>query len=174
MFHRWFVENLRAVPGRTVYNCTEGGAWIEGMQHRPFAEVRELLREPVDVRGVLDGVIAATDAAGRQRALARKLRANVGHLRRARKLAQHARRLARGDHELELARTERALAASLRPVEFAALLAQREVERALDVASHQAGRGDYLAASTALFDSIAAVAEQLLPILTAAETALEV
>src|SRR5690606_7636120 len=34
MFHRWFEETLRTVTGHTVFNCTEGGAWIDGMLHR--------------------------------------------------------------------------------------------------------------------------------------------
>jgi hypothetical protein len=41
MFHRWFVEKMREVNamGVSVYNCTEGGAFIPGMDHRPLAEL---------------------------------------------------------------------------------------------------------------------------------------
>ncbi len=175
MFHRWFVDTMRGVTDRTVYNCTEGGAWIDGMQHRPLAEVSAILAATIDVRGELDRVIAATDEQPRRAALAMRMKSHTAHLRRARALAAHARKLARtGGHERDLERAERALAASLRPVEFASLLAQREVERALDVAAHAAGHVEYLAASTRLFDTIVGVADLLLPILTAAQTALEV
>ena len=43
MFHRWFVETLRrrAPGGARVLNCTEGGAFIDGMEHVPLAGVIE-------------------------------------------------------------------------------------------------------------------------------------
>lgn len=174
MFHRWFVDTMRGVTGCTVYNCTEGGAWIEGMQHVPLADVGSQLVHPIDVRAVLEATIAATDAAARRTAIARTLRSQVSQLRRARKLAAHARMLAsHGAAERELQRAERALAASLRSIELASLLAQREVERALDVAAHGGDRVDYLAASLALFDTVIRVADQLLPILAAAQARVE-
>lgn len=176
MFHRWFVDTMRGVTGCSVYNCTEGGAWIEGMQHVPLAEVSPLLASHVDVGGILDATIAATDAAARQGAVARNLRSQISQLRRARKLALHARKLARhggGGREHQLQRAERALAASLRPIEFASLLAQRELERALDIAAHDGERASYLEASLTLFDTVVRVADQLLPILAAAQMRLE-
>lgn len=174
MFHRWFEETLRSVTAHTVLNCTEGGAWIAGMHHRPLAEVIPELRMTVDPKAVLDTAIAAVDRDRRRRALARMLRGHVAKLRRAKRLALHARDLAaRPGTEHDLQRTERALAATLRSVEFASLVAQREVERALDAAAHHSEHAGYLAASSALFTTVIEVADHLVPILVAAQTGLE-
>ncbi len=174
MFHRWFEETMRGVSEHTVYNCTEGGAWIEGMQHLPFAEVRSLLSRPVDAGVVFDQAIASVDAAARRAATARRMRDHVTKLRRARRLATHARELtSRPGTERELRRTERALVETLRSLEFASLLAQREVERALDVAAHDGKLESYLAASSTLFATVIEVVDYLVPILTAAQVPLE-
>lgn len=46
----WFEKNVSAVTslGRAAYNCTEGGAHIEGFIHRPLAEVLASL-PPMDL-----------------------------------------------------------------------------------------------------------------------------
>jgi hypothetical protein len=173
MFHRWFVDTMRGVRDRAVYNCTEGGARIEGMDHRAFAAVRDQLAAKLDVGAILDGVIAGTDRDARRAALAKDLDQHHGRLRRARKLADRARMLVDAGNERALQGTERALTQCLAASEFASLLAQREVERALDVAAHRAEHADYVAASRMLFETVVRVADDLLPILGAAREALE-
>lgn len=164
LFHRWFVETMRTVDA-TVFNCTEGGARIEGMQHRPFAEV--VLTETVDARAVLAHTVV--DADHRAATVERQLASHLARLRRARGLAVHANFLiARGGAERDLVRTEKALVDTLAPLEFASLLAQREVERAFEVAAHDGGFADLLAASSALFATVVDVIDQLVPILSAA------
>ncbi len=58
-FHQWFERYMvllkEQFPGLRVYNSTEGGAYIKGMEHLPLAEVIEQhLKGPVPVEKILD------------------------------------------------------------------------------------------------------------------------
>lgn len=170
LFHRWFVERLRGLSeaGVTVYNCTEGGAHIEGMIHRPLAEVAATLRDPVDVTDELDVVAMSMDG-GRTARIVEHLTGYVRGLRRSKHLARSARRMIeRGDPGGKLAGIERLLASALQPLTFVSLLAQREVDTAHDVARRPGEASEYLAASASLFDTLISVIEQLEPTLNAA------
>jgi hypothetical protein len=178
LFHRWFVDRMRTVAGVEVFNCTEGGAFIAGMDHRPLAEVIAQLdpahrdvepgAPPVDITGVLDAVVASADD-GRTARLVDHLHGYVRGLRRSRRLARIARTLIhRGRTGKRLATIEDSLAAELRPLGFASLLAQREVDRAHDVARRPGAEADYLAASASLLDTLIAVIDRLEPALATA------
>jgi len=165
MFHRWFVEQLRAVSGVTVFNCTEGGAFIEGMDHRPLAEVVARFDREVDVAGELD-VAAMTVDAARVTRIVDHMTGFLRGLRRSRRYATVARKLIRrGEAGRRLAGIERGLAAALQPLTFASLLAQRELDRAHEVARRPGAEADYLEASAALFDTLIEVIDQLEPLL---------
>lgn len=180
LFHRWFVERMRNVAGVQVLNCTEGGAFIPGMDHRPLADaIAQIAQtggagpagpgEPaVDVAAVLDAAVAGADAARTAR-LVDHLHGHVRGLRRSRRLAGVARTLIeRGKTGKRLAAIEDQLAAELRPLGFASLLAQREVDRAHEVARRPGAETDYLAASASLLDTLVAVIDRLEPALAAA------
>jgi hypothetical protein len=167
LFHRWFVERMKGVTSTTVFNCTEGGAFIEGMQHVPLAEV-PLGAAKVDVSAVLQRTQESLDR-GRSLRMIDHFEVFTADLRRARKLGALARReIARQRTGPSLARLEHALARTLEPLAFASLLAQREVERANDVARRAGSEGDYLAASTALMTTLEDVIAQLEPALETA------
>lgn len=98
-FKRWF-ENaaMRHGESRTLLNCTEGGARIEGFAQQPLAEALAKLRAPFDVRATLDEAASAkavsreqlsaiaAKAARELRAVARATRA--GDLARVRALSR--------------------------------------------------------------------------------------
>jgi Protein of unknown function DUF115 len=168
LFHRWFVERIRGLTDVTIYNCTEGGAFIAGMDHRPLAEVAAMLDRDVDVAGELDVAAMRLDG-DRGAKLIDHLTGFVRGLRRSKHLARSARRLIeRGDTGKRLAGVERGLTTALRPLTFVSLLAQREVDLAHDVARRPGAETDYLAASAALFDTLISVIDQLEPTLVAA------
>lgn len=167
LFHRWFVDRLKVVTGPTVFNCTEGGAFIEGMQHVPLADV-PLGAAKVDVAAVLQRTQEGLDP-GRSLRMIDHFEVFAADMRRARKLGALARReIARHRTGPNLARLEHALACTLEPLAFASLLAQREVERANDVARRTGSEVDYLAASTALMTTLEDVIAQLEPALATA------
>jgi hypothetical protein len=169
MFHRWFVDRVAAHPAVTVFNCTEGGAYIPGMIHRPLADVIAELPGGLDARRILDDVMRSTDPGARTTQLVEHFAAFVRGLRRCRRLAARARVLAyeRGAED-RLAALEAQLADAVRPLGFASLLAQREIEKAHDVARRDGDADGYRDASVAVFDTLIAVAGRLEPLLRAA------
>jgi hypothetical protein len=170
MFHRWFEDQLALGAVGKVYNCTEGGAFIEGMDHRPLAEVAPLLTGTIDVAAELDAVIAGTDSARRRKKLVTHLTGYARGLRRAGRIAERARRLAAraGTSAIalaELGNVERDLTTAMRPLAFASMLAQRQIERAEDVAMRDGEAQTYLDASIKLFDTLLDVIAHLEPTL---------
>jgi hypothetical protein len=165
LYRRWLIDRLRELEGITVYNCTEGGAFVDGMQHRPLAEVLATFDRQFDIAGELDA--AAMSVSGDRTArVIEHITGYVRGLRRCRRLARVARRLIeRGNTGPRLAAVERALAEALQPLTVASLLAQREVERAHDIAKRPGEAADFLAASLALFDTLLGVIDQLEPAL---------
>jgi len=163
MFHRWFSEQLRELTGVTVFNCTEGGAFIPGMEHRPFAEVLPRLAREIDVAGELDAAAMTLDG-GRVDRVIDHLTGFLRALRRSRRLAKVARRLIeRGNTGPRLTAVEQGLAAALVPLRFVSLLAQREIDRAHDRGRRASAEADYLAASASLFDTLIGVIDQIEP-----------
>jgi hypothetical protein len=175
MFHRWFAEKMREVAptGISVYNCTEGGAFIPGMDHRPLAELLATFDEVVPTGEILD---AAVDRIGYERnaLLAGHIRTFRRGLKSIRYHAVRARRMARtGGAEAKLQKTERSLASALQPFPFVSLLAQREIENAHSIALHSASSDRYLAASANLFDKLVGVLDVLEPLLATASVKLD-
>jgi hypothetical protein len=168
LFHRWFVDRMRWVTGTTVFNCTEGGAFIDGMDHRPLAEVLPRFDRELDIAGVLDAAARGADPERGAQIIAHLTGFRRG-LQRSRRLARVARKLIhRSDAGARLAAVEKGLAAALQPLTFASLLAQREVDQAQDVARRPGADTDYRAASAALFDTLLGVIDQLEPTLASA------
>lgn len=159
MFHRWFVETAARVAGTVrLVNATEGGAFIDGMEHRALADVLAELTAPVDVAGAVAATRAELDADARRATVAAWRRRTRSELTRAARLAEVALRLGRRDTPAarrRLAGVERALVALLADHAFVALPAQRSVEAALDQARRTATEDDYLRASRALFAAAA-------------------
>lgn len=168
LFHRWFVERIRALTDTTVFNCTEGGAFIHGMHHRPLAAVLPLLDRELDIAGELDGAAMTIDAT-RTPNIVEHLTGYCRGLRRSRRLARIARTvIQRGDAGNRLPGLEAGLTAALQPLTFISLLAQREVERAHDIARRPGEATDYLAASASLLDTLLEVIGHVEPALKAA------
>ena len=169
MFHRWFVERLASGVPATVYNCTEGGSYIEGMSHTPLADVLATLGAPVDVAGTLDAVMVTVDPRVRAARFRTHFSGYVSSLRRCRKLAERGRALiAQRSAGPELALVERRLAAAVRPLGFISMIAQRAVETAVDVARRAGTEQDYMQGSARLFEALIGVIDELKPQLDAA------
>ena len=177
MFHRWFVDMMRLVnkeTGLSVYNCTEGGAFILGMDHRPLTELLATFDERVPTAELLDEAVASAGFM-RSSQLAAHLRTFRRGLKSIRYHAVRARRLARtgGREEMKLQKTERSLMSALQPFPFVSLLAQHEIESAYSIALHSASSDKYLAASANLFDKLIGVLDVLEPLLAGASTNLD-
>lgn len=178
LFHRWFVEQLAAMAGAPglprIYNCTEGGAFIEGMTHVPLSHVAPQLATSIDVGAILDDAIDATDPSERTARLSSHVKSYLLALRRTKKLALRAQQLiARPEtpnREARLGRLERAIGAAVKPLNFVSLLADREIERAQDVARRDGTEDTYLAATFELFAGLVRVIDEVSPVLESAMT----
>jgi hypothetical protein len=163
LFHRWFEHVMAQRPDARVYNCTEGGARIAGMRHERLADVTPLLTTEYDIEARLRTAEVAVPQ-DRSTRLVRHLVEQVTALRQARGLARRGRALiARRDTGPALEWVERELAITLAPLDFVALLAQREVERALDTAHRTTTEHTYLAASASLMQTLGDIIDKLLP-----------
>lgn len=171
MFHRWFVERTRHCGTTTVYNCTEGGAYIEGMRHVPLRELA--LAGEIDAAARFASAFAATAVAPRTAAMVSHVERMVQRVRRCRTIARRGRELiASGESERKLRRVERALAAGLRPLSVASLLAQRDIDRADDRARRRGELSEFLAATDQLFAAAERALGELEPVLTRASSEL--
>ena len=165
LFHRWFVERMASVTDATVYNCTEGGAYIAGMQHHRLADVA--FPDTYDVAAILDTI--AADRELRAAKLCAHVRGYLAALRRCQKLASRAiRMIARDEHGPRLERIEAALATASAPLKLVSLLTQREVDRAYDVAHRAGTTRDYLAATRSLLTKLDDVITTIEPGLSSA------
>jgi 6-hydroxymethylpterin diphosphokinase MptE-like len=182
MFHRWFVETLRrqgATAGR-VCNCTEGGAFIDGMEHVPLASVLAGVSAgpALDVAAILGEVVASLDAPARARVTRDRTAALVRDLRRCASLAGRCRKLAAvaahdPDAERKLSALEAELSAALGTLGFVSMLAQRDIEEALGLARQVGDTGEALAASRVLFEVVGKAAAEVAPHLEAAVRAFD-
>ena len=177
MFHRWFVEGAKVARDRhRLYNCPEGGAFIEGMDHRTLASVLLELTQSYDIPAILDDVVNSIDSRGRmektrQRAIdvRKQLKLCVALAERCRRLTQTAGTDVGAEHRLRDA--EAALAESIRDIVFVSMVAQREIGIALIAARQVSDMSEALAASRALFDAVIAAAKEVDPHLEVAANA---
>ncbi len=178
MFHRWFEERLRSLAGAAeVFNCTEGGARIEGMKHVPLAAFAERVASyAVDPRAMVSRAVAALQPAERASAAARRLDELGSALRRCRSLAGRCARMAerhiRTGNGGGLARAEKALLEQLGSLQLLSMMAQREIGDALASARDLASVAEAVDRSAQIFAVIDQVASWLAPRVLAARGAL--
>ncbi len=166
MFHRWFVDTAQRVTAAgdrpRLYNCTEGGARIDGMEHVPLAEVLAGLTASHDIAAVLDRAQASVDPESRAAAADRWRQRTIAELRRAARLAERGVALAaRPGGSPRLRGIERALGALLARHDFVAMLAQRDIDAALDEAGRPASETAYLTATGELLAAAARTAHDV-------------
>lgn len=174
LFLRWFAGAAKTVTrmGRSLVNCTEGGAYIEGAEHLSLADaIGRYARAPFDVTDRLDAAVATNPRALRLRKMLAGIEEMIGGMERC--LAEEAncsRLAAQGPAGLEEA--ERRLVAALQPVLFMSLLGQKAIRAALAASQKAKSIQASLAASRELFRVVRTGGEMLLPQLQRSRTEL--
>lgn len=152
---------LRDARGRAEFiNATEGGAFLEGMEHQPLSSLVERFKDkPEDVLGRLAAALSAHDAQSRARQMRQGLARIHGALAQAEKLARALERHgnSRGE-ERRLERLERAAG----KVPFLPLVAMNAIEGAELTARSATVQGELDAAERQLFASIRRAGEAML------------
>jgi len=171
LFHDWFVKKTAEVgDGTRLINCTEGGSFIEGMQHIPMQEAYEthLAKAPrISVGDIMDSRIRKQDPKRRADAIKgiEKLIASVERcLSMVGRCTRTADRVAAGEATLEaLGVLETELVQTLRSTRFMSGSKQEQIARAYDRAHGAEEMSELLAASQDLYREIRAAAKQVLP-----------
>jgi hypothetical protein len=177
MFHRWFEERVRRLKGSVaLYNCTEGGARIDGMTHIPLAEFAARVADStVDPAAAVGRAVVARRTIERRAQVAGRLGDMRGALRRCRELARRCRRTAErhATHDsAALGRCERELIRSLGSLELLSMLAQAEIGDALISARDVLDAEEAISRSRRLFEEVDRAAAWLAPRVADAERAL--
>lgn len=177
LFHRWFEERVRRMAGRfALYNCTEGGARIEGMSHVPLADfAARVAGASVDPGKAVKRAVARLGAAERRAGVTDRLAGLTASLRRCRELARRCRRTAERNSTADsaaLGRAERELVRALGSLELLSMLAQAEIGEALVAARDVSTAEEAIARSIRLFEEVDGAAAWLAPRVAEAERAL--
>jgi hypothetical protein len=183
MAREWFIATAREHAGElTMLNCTEGGAYLDGMEHVPLevAAARYLVEAPeFSVGRVLDRVAGSLDLEARRSfvlARVQKMRAAartcLAHAAECRAVAIKARR--RPELGAKLNRAEAALTSCLAGLEFLAAAVQRDLRAAEATARTGPTVNDALEASIRVYDAVTGIMQEALPLLQAAEEKLSV
>lgn len=180
MFHRWFEAAAEGHANTRFLNCTEGGVYIQGMEHISLREVLDRdLTTPVNVEERLDQVMACTDRRKRRQMMAAHVTTMMaafdecaGLARRCTKLAEKALRQA--DALAKLDHTEKQLTAALRPILFISFMWQKELRRVQEVGRDAKTLKHSLEASRHFYRLIEQAAGQVRPELDKSLVALKV
>jgi hypothetical protein len=177
MFHRWFETTCRHVDEDIqIYNCTEGGCYIEGMKHVPLAEATRNLQDEISATQILDATMGTIDSVGREQTMVTWLRELLEGIDTCLSLAHRCRRMAESfdpqQHE-KLQQYERRLMAAVAPLKFVSMLAQPEIEQAIEDAKYATSVEDALQSSVRIFDAIIRTSEWVRPRLQGAVRSLQ-
>lgn len=175
----WFVDEVGAMKGeRTLVNCTEGGAFIEGMDHVPLGDAAaRYARESFSVATAFDRAVAEIDRPGRRHRMLRRVEAMRAELTRCADRARECRVLVeRARHHperlTELKAAEGQLTHALESMPFVSAMVQPEIRAAMASGKKATGLGDVLNASARIYDAVARTGTILRPAFERAHDAL--
>lgn len=175
LFRRWFEESARHLKDTVqLWNCTEGGAYIDGFRHLPLAHaLEELPRAQHDFAAALDDAASDLHPEERRHRLMFRAQELLAQLDACAVRAQRCLKLLVGrPQEDALRAAERSLLEALKGAWFLSLLSQKEVNEALANGLRAQNAQGSLLASRALYRLTIDAAQRLRPALVSARDAL--
>ena len=161
----WFVDAARALASqKTLLNCTEGGAYIEGMEHVPLAAaVARYALEEFDIEGILDSVVQQIDPVARRQQTLQRVKVIGGALAECMDKARQCTTLAkaaktRSGLVAKLDVVEREFGRSLESVNFLSAMIQKDVRHAIAAGKRGTSANNGLDASLAVYAAVIRVA----------------
>ena len=112
-------------PSVRLFNCTEGGAFIEGYKHLPLKDWASLIEGQVDVPLQLASAFSGIDWTQRDKRLQTKVKQMKTQLREVNRLARECR--AAIDEPNKLDKIEKRLIKSVEGIPFVAYLMQEHL-----------------------------------------------
>lgn len=169
-FREWMTWYVKAHQhGLRFLNCTEGGAYIDGMEHISLASAIERhIGGPVPFEQAMEAAIAAVDIRSRRTRMLQRMRDMSQALDECDRLAHECVRIARKtarnpSHLKALGLAERRLMAALSPVVFLSLLRQEEINVAIERGRKSTSLSQSLGASLDLYDIVRSACMLLKP-----------
>lgn len=160
-FILWFATRTHEVNSRLrIFNCTEGGAFVKGMEHIPLRDALDRIADQtIDVGALLDATLQNMDLVDRRSRLLQRLNDVLQSMERCTQLANECDTIVedvRADtkHLPALDKKEAELIAALKPVLFISLLQQRALREAVDAGSKGESLEQLLESSKKLFEIV--------------------
>ena len=177
MFHSEFERiaeaNLKLIPPAIMFNCTEGGAYIEGFEHIPLLEAIKKLDamhlEPLDIKEKFNKIFMTIDRENRFKKLDNvfveiKL-ALTSSISLAKKCYSMVSKIENGKADTgKLSILEKELITHVRSSNFISMAIQDEIRNALKLSESATTLKQNLAASKLLYKLILNEAEKIYPI----------
>jgi len=186
MFHSEFeriaAANLDFTPPTKMFNCTEGGAFIEGFEHIPLLEAikqLETLRPtPVDIQGIFKNIFTAHDQEARFKKLDNVFIEIKSALSSSISLAKECHRIASqvesGKAAIsKLSVREKELVTQVRSSNFISMAIQDEIRNALKLSESATTLKQNLDASKLLYKLILKETEKIYPVVLASMESFE-
>jgi len=186
MFHTEFeriaAANLDFTPPTKMFNCTEGGAFIEGFEHIPLLEAikqLETLRPtPVDIQGIFKNIFTAHDQEARFKKLDNVFIEIKSALSSSISLAKECHRIASqvesGKAAIsKLSVREKELVTQVRSSNFISMAIQDEIRNALKLSESATTLKQNLDASKLLYKLILKETEKIYPVVLASMESFE-
>jgi hypothetical protein len=186
MFHSEFeriaAANLDFTPPTKMFNCTEGGAFIEGFEHIPLLEAikqLETLRPtPVDIQGIFKNIFTAHDQEARFKKLDNVFIEIKSALTSSISLAKECHRIASqvetGKAAIsKLSVREKELVTQVRSSNFISMAIQDEIRNALKLSESATTLKQNLDASKLLYKLILKETEKIYPVVLASMESFE-
>jgi hypothetical protein len=171
-YRRWLEHKVGSLekPLRVI-NCTEGGAYIQNMEHMTLAEAKaQLGNEPLDVDGTLDAALAGFDKKKQKKLLEaqisrmqKALNASVAEVTRCETLLTQLRTKPGAFKNLD--KFEKRLRAALAQAPFITAWSSIECEEARRLCANAKSLEDTVSASRTLYNVIRKSAQAARPLL---------
>lgn len=178
-FRTWMTGFVQAdTRGLRFLNATEGGAYIDGMEHVSLATAIERhLGAAVTVEAAIEEALGSVDLLARKQKMLDRTREMGRGLAECNRLANDCVRMARQavtdpGHLKPLADVEARLLVALKPVVFLSLLRQAEMANAVERGRQSKNLAQSLDASVELYEVVRSAAALLRPIFSSGATRL--
>jgi hypothetical protein len=181
-FERWAKEFLKLESAPRLFNCTEGGAFIEGFEHISLKsaarELRKIILKPLNKHLVFEQFFNSTDKKSRLKKLRRALAdinsALNGSLSLALKCDKLANKIDKGKAQIaELSEVERELIKEIKASNFISIAIQEEIRKTLKLSVANDTLKQNLAASKLLYKLIIDESKKIQPPLATSIAAVE-
>jgi len=174
-FERWAGQFLKNSPKLRLFNCTEGGAYIEGFEHvslRVAAATLEEQNSPlIDKNALFRSIFESNDKKSKLERLHSALADIILAIKDSTRIAYRCERLAKNEkigkaHLEELSKLERDLIKNIKASNFISVAVQDSIRKTLKISTSSSTLEQNLLASRLLYKLIIDESRKILPLVS--------